>query len=73
MTVLVGILAKDGVVIASDSAVTFGAGNGPTISDKHRKLYTVGDRLSLLAPAKLGSSSESLAFSNVNGTRRSGT
>lgn len=38
MTSIVGILCKDGVVIATDSAATFVAAHGPTIEQRTQKL-----------------------------------
>lgn len=41
MTVLVGIRCKDGVVIGSDSSVTFGAMGGRTIEQTARKIEVI--------------------------------
>ena len=44
MTLIVGILCKDGVVMASDSAATFGADGRPTIGQQEiRKVHQVND------------------------------
>jgi 20S proteasome alpha/beta subunit len=44
MTVLVGILCSDGVVVASDSAATMAAGRMPTIGQQStRKVYKLAD------------------------------
>ncbi len=43
MTVLVGVLCKDGVVIGSDSASTFSAGQTRTIEQQTKKIDVVGD------------------------------
>lgn len=43
MTLLVGILASDGVVVAADRAVTFGDGHTMTIKDSHRKIVLIED------------------------------
>ena len=42
MTVLVGVLCKDGVVIGSDSAATFAAGQSRTIEQRVKKVEIVG-------------------------------
>ncbi|MCC6523372.1 MAG: hypothetical protein IT373_11970 [Polyangiaceae bacterium] len=51
MTLLVGILAKDGVVIAADSALTMAQADGktPTITDSHRKIHVLGEKRYILA------------------------
>lgn len=43
MTVLVGILCQDGVVLGSDSSATFVAGQMRTIEQACQKLYAVGN------------------------------
>jgi hypothetical protein len=45
VTVLVGILCKDGVVVGSDSAATFSAGQFNTIEQPAKKVDIVGDRV----------------------------
>lgn len=45
MTVIVGILCKDGVVVGTDSAATFHAGQMRTIEQATKKLEIVADRV----------------------------
>ena len=45
MTAIVGILCADGLVIGTDSSVTFAAGQLRTIEQPIEKLYIVGDMI----------------------------
>jgi 20S proteasome alpha/beta subunit len=45
MTILIGILCDDGIVIGSDSSATFSAGQVPTIEQPIKKVYVVGNDL----------------------------
>jgi 20S proteasome alpha/beta subunit len=49
MTLLVGILAKDGVVVAADSAVTMASSTDFTIVDRRKKIYLVADGTMVIA------------------------
>ena len=40
MTVIMGVLCKDGVVVGADSAVTFGGGGVYTIRQATEKVHT---------------------------------
>jgi 20S proteasome alpha/beta subunit len=46
MTLLVGIRCTDGVVVAADSAVTFGNSQFHTVSDSVCKIQVIDKRLS---------------------------
>ncbi len=54
MTVLVGILCKDGVVIGSDSSVTFGAAGGSTIEQRARKIEIIEGSIILAGTGQVG-------------------
>ncbi|WP_243325155.1 hypothetical protein [Geothrix sp. SG200] len=55
MTVLVGIRCKDGILIASDSAATFGAGGMFTIGQQQvQKVKTLGDHIIYAATGAVG-------------------
>lgn len=55
MTLLVGILATDGVVIASDRAVTFGEGPGRfTIADSQKKVEIVSNKVIVVSTGQVG-------------------
>ena len=54
MTLLVGIRCTDGVVIAADSAVTFGAGQMTTISDSQCKIEIIQDQLIVAGTGQVG-------------------
>ena len=43
MTILIGILCQDGVVVGSDSSVTFVAGQQRTIEQKCRKIEVLSE------------------------------
>ena len=55
MTLIVGILCSDGVVVASDSAATFGAGGRPTIGQQIvRKVHRLNDHLLFSSTGAVG-------------------
>lgn len=54
MTVLVGLLCKDGVVIGSDSAATFSAGQMRTIEQVTQKIDIVGDKVIVAGTGQIG-------------------
>ncbi len=55
MTLIVGILCKDGVVLASDSAATFSSGVQPTIGQQEmRKLRRVNDHILYTSTGAVG-------------------
>ena len=55
MTLIVGILCKDGVVMASDSAATFATSGRPTIGQQAmRKLVRVNDHILLSGTGAVG-------------------
>lgn len=54
MTVLVGILCKDGVVIGSDSSVTFGTPGGHTIEQSARKIEVIEGCMILAGTGQVG-------------------
>ncbi|MDD5730227.1 MAG: hypothetical protein PHN57_03760 [Candidatus Omnitrophica bacterium] len=59
MTLAIGIIAKDGVAIASDSRVTSGDPRGPTnVNDTVKKIFDLGDfcGLAIAGDGGLGSS-----------------
>ena len=43
MTVIVGVLCEDGVVVGSDSSATFTAGASPTIEQPADKVFVIGN------------------------------
>ena len=45
MTVLIGVLCSDGVVIGSDSAATFTAGNLRTIEQPCKKIHVIKNNI----------------------------
>lgn len=45
MTILVGVLCRDGIVIGADSAATFTAGHVRTIEQPTNKIDIIGDRI----------------------------
>ncbi len=49
MTILIGILCQDGIVIGSDSSATFVAGQQPTIEQKCKKVEILSDGHVILA------------------------
>lgn len=54
MTVLVGILCKDGVVIGSDSSSTFTSGPHRTIEQPVKKVHVVGDDVIIAGTGQVG-------------------
>ena len=57
MTLIIGILCKDGVVMASDSAATLGAGNVFTIGQQSlRKVFKLNDHVLYSATGAVGMS-----------------
>jgi hypothetical protein len=55
MTLIVGILCKDGVVMASDSAAMFGAEGRPTIGQQYvRKLHKVTENIIFSSTGAVG-------------------
>lgn len=54
MTLLIGIRCKDGVVVAADSAVTFGTLGGNTIEQKTQKIEIIGGALILAGTGAVG-------------------
>jgi 20S proteasome alpha/beta subunit len=54
MTVLVGIRCKDGVVVGSDSSVTFGAMGGRTIEQAARKVEVIEDCMIVAGTGQVG-------------------
>lgn len=54
MTVLVGVYCKDGVVIGTDSAATFAAGQVSTIEQSTRKIDIVGDHVIVAGTGAVG-------------------
>lgn len=55
MTLIVGILCRDGVVLASDSAATFGSAGRPTIGQQEmRKLRRINDHLLYTSTGAVG-------------------
>ncbi len=45
MTLLVGVLCSDGVVLGADTAATFNAGGMSTVEQEFHKLFVVGNRV----------------------------
>ncbi len=55
MTVLVGVLCSDGVVIGSDSSTTFSAGSMPTIEQKdNKKTFVIRDSIVFAGTGQVG-------------------
>jgi hypothetical protein len=54
MTAIVGWLCKDGVVIGSDSAITFGTGNLFTIGQTGDKISIIRDRIIVAGSGEVG-------------------
>lgn len=54
MTVLVGLLCKDGIVIGTDSAATFSAGQSRTIEQTTQKIDIIGDRVIVAGTGQIG-------------------
>jgi 20S proteasome alpha/beta subunit len=54
MTILVGLLCQDGVVIGSDSSATFTAGQFSTIEQKVKKVEVIGDDVIVAGTGQIG-------------------
>jgi len=54
LTVLIGVLCRDGVVIGADSAATFVAGSQRTIEQPATKIEIIGDNIILAATGSVG-------------------
>ena len=54
MTVIIGALCVDGVVVGADSAVTFGNRHFNSIRQKTRKISIVADRLIIAGSGYVG-------------------
>lgn len=55
MTVLVGILCKDGIVVGADSSATFGPYPGhPTIEQECQKVFVVQNRIIIAGTGQVG-------------------
>jgi hypothetical protein len=54
MTAIIGVLCKDGVVIGTDSSVTFAFGTFPTIEQLTEKLSIIGDHIIIAGTGQVG-------------------
>jgi 20S proteasome alpha/beta subunit len=54
MTVIVGVLCEDGVVVGSDSSSTFAAVNIPTIEQPTKKTFVIGADMILAGTGQVG-------------------
>ncbi|MCW5556798.1 MAG: hypothetical protein KIT22_03005 [Verrucomicrobiae bacterium] len=55
MTVLIGILCSDGVVIGADSSATFATGHGATtIEQKSKKVFAIGNSILIAGTGQVG-------------------
>lgn len=54
MTILIGVLCKDGVVIGSDSAVTFATGNIRTIEQSIKKVDIISEHVIVAGTGEVG-------------------
>ena len=54
MTILVGVLCKDGVVIGADSSATFAAGNMPTIEQPTLKIDIIAGQIIVAGTGPIG-------------------
>jgi 20S proteasome alpha/beta subunit len=54
MTVVVGILCENGVVLGADSSMTFAAGMMPTIEQPTRKIFAVGSDVLFAGSGEVG-------------------
>lgn len=54
MTVLVGLLCKDGVVVGTDSAATFASGQLRTIEQTTQKIDIVGEKVIVAGTGQIG-------------------
>src|SRR6266849_5472246 len=54
MTAIVGVLCRDGVVIGTDSSMTFGTGFGPTIEQPTEKLSIIENSIIVAGTGQVG-------------------
>lgn len=54
MTILVGVLCQDGVVIGADGSVTFAAGQNPTIEQPTQKIDIIDGSVILVGTGEVG-------------------
>lgn len=54
MTAIVGVLCRDGVVIGTDSSVSFGFGTYRTIEQQTEKLSVIGDHIIIAGTGQVG-------------------
>jgi len=54
MTILIGVLCKDGAVVGTDSSATFGAGNLRTVEQKTSKVHIIGDKVISAGTGQVG-------------------
>ncbi len=54
MTILIGMLCQDGVVVGADSSATFGAGQVKTIEQKVEKINIIEDRVIVTGTGQVG-------------------
>ncbi|MBF0567933.1 MAG: hypothetical protein HQK95_03610 [Nitrospirae bacterium] len=54
MTILVGVLCKDGIVIGSDSSATFSDGTSPTIEQPCKKVHIIGSDVIVAGAGAVG-------------------
>jgi hypothetical protein len=54
MTILVGLLCQDGVVIGTDSSATFAHGAMPTIEQQTKKISIISDRVIVAGTGAIG-------------------
>lgn len=54
MTVLIGVLCQDGVVIGADGAATFGVGNFRTVEQKTAKIEIIADKVIVAGTGEIG-------------------
>ena len=54
MTVIIGALCKDGIVVGSDSSATFVAGSLPTIEQPTKKTFVIGDDIIFAGTGQCG-------------------
>lgn len=54
MTVLVGVLCEDGVVLGSDSSATMSGGGPPTVEQPVQKTFIVGDHVIMAGTGQAG-------------------
>jgi hypothetical protein len=54
MTILIGVLCKDGAVVGADTSATFGAGNLRTVEQKTSKVHIIGDKVISAGTGQVG-------------------